>query len=317
MSDELHAQGPAWRQPRQGSEQDLRRMLLMAGGLASVLAVGFSGWSVLGHRHGGVPVIEAPSGPVRVRPDNPGGMQVSGLTDPAMVGDGSSGGTLAPPPETPDPQRLRAQVQAGQAPPSAAPSVTGPSVTASTGPVAPSPVSPSMPAVVAADRPATAIPSEGASSPSPSAPLARLATPAAVPAPPPARLVSRAEAPVAARAEAPVSRPGAAAPAPVVAASVAAPPVLAAAPQAAAQAGAVQVQLAAMDSQSGATTEWDRLSRRMPELLEGRHPDVQQVERDGRTLYRVRLGGFADMAQAIGFCAKVRAKGGGCSIAAF
>ena len=81
--------------------------------------------------------------------------------------------------------------------------------------------------------------------------------------------------------------------------------------------GAVAVQLAAMDSQATADSEWSRLSHRMPDLLDGRHPDITRVDRDGRTLFRVRLGGFGDMAQAIGFCAKVRAKGGGCSIAAF
>ncbi len=116
MSDEIEVGGPAWRQPRvRGLDPDLRRMLLVAAAAGGALVLVLGGWSMLGHRNRGVPVIEAPSGPVRVRPENPGGMSVGVLPGP-VDGDGGEG-TLAPPPEAPDPQRLRAQVQAGQAPP--------------------------------------------------------------------------------------------------------------------------------------------------------------------------------------------------------
>jgi hypothetical protein len=77
------------------------------------------------------------------------------------------------------------------------------------------------------------------------------------------------------------------------------------------------VQLAALASQEAAMTEWQRLSKRMPDLLASRHPAVQRVDVDGKTFFRLRTGGFADIAQATAFCTEVRAKGGGCSIASF
>ncbi len=55
----------------------------------------------------------------------------------------------------------------------------------------------------------------------------------------------------------------------------------------------------------------------MPSLLASRQPDVTRFEHDGKTFWRLRTGGFSDIAQATQFCEQVRAKGGGCSIAAF
>ena len=101
---------------------------------------------------------------------------------------------------------------------------------------------------------------------------------------------------------------------PVITRSPAAhPPVAAAAPSA----GGAEVQLAAMDSERAAMTEWTRLSKRMPELLASHHPSVVEAQRDGKTLFRLRTGGFADIAQATAFCTQVKSKGGGCAIASF
>ena len=77
------------------------------------------------------------------------------------------------------------------------------------------------------------------------------------------------------------------------------------------------VQLAAVDTEQAAKTEWQRLAKKIPDLLGRREPVVQKAERDGKTVWRIRLGGFADTAEATSFCSKVRAKGGACSLATF
>ena len=77
------------------------------------------------------------------------------------------------------------------------------------------------------------------------------------------------------------------------------------------------VQLAALGSEEAAREEWEKLSKRMPDLLNGRHPAFSRTEHDGHTLWRIRTSGFADVAQARIFCDRVRQKGGGCSVADF
>ena len=77
------------------------------------------------------------------------------------------------------------------------------------------------------------------------------------------------------------------------------------------------VQLAAVTSEEAAHTEWQQLSKRMPDLLNGRQPNYSRTERDGHAFWRVRTTGFTDVTQARTFCEHVRAKGGGCSVTDF
>ena len=77
------------------------------------------------------------------------------------------------------------------------------------------------------------------------------------------------------------------------------------------------VQLAALTSEDAAHAEWAQLVKKMPDLLSGRQPHFSRIERDGRTFWRVRTSGFADVGQARGFCDRVRAKSVGCSVAEF
>jgi hypothetical protein len=77
------------------------------------------------------------------------------------------------------------------------------------------------------------------------------------------------------------------------------------------------VQLAALGSEEAARAEWANLNKRIPDLLGGHQPSFSKTERDGKVFWRLRTGGFTDMAQATSFCERARAKGASCSIASF
>src|ERR1700722_20708300 len=103
-----HLSGPMYRPSRddyQGVDAGTKRILYLmgAGGLAILL--GFGAYRVIGHAGGGVvPVIQAEQGPLRVKPDNPGGMTVTEQTKQADPNDSH----LAPAAEEPAPAALRA-----------------------------------------------------------------------------------------------------------------------------------------------------------------------------------------------------------------
>ncbi len=248
MSDDLDLDIPVqhtYRVPRhrRGMDGATRRLAIIAGTLGGGLVLLVGGWSLMGHHSSGVPVIEADSTPLRVKPTNPGGMSVAGSND-EILSDGAdpSTGKLAPASETPAPQDMKPPAVAS-APPVAATPVPAPAAPAST-PVAAAPAP--------AAKPPTAV-------------AARTA-----PADHPAR-----------------------------------------------PAGRTMVQLAALSSEDAAKAEWARLDKRMPGLLSNHQPAVSRIERDGKVYWRLRTGGFADIAQATAFCEQVRAKGNGCSIADF
>lgn len=255
MSDDLSIPSPTYRVPRhsRGLDPATRRLALIAGGLGGALILAIGGWTVL-HRHSGqVPVIQADSGPVRVKPENPGGMQVAGANEDILSGGTGNGhDQLAPPPEVPAPQDLR------------------------TPPPAPKPQQAAL----------------------------------APPAPPPATA-----------AQAPAPAPQAAAkPAPEKPAAAPAPEHRVAAPALAHSSPAARhalVQLAAVSSEDAAKAEWQRLEKRMGDLLSRHQPNFSKTEHDGRTLWRIRTGGFSDPAEATAFCRQVRAKGAACTVADF
>jgi cell division septation protein DedD len=241
---------PSYRIQREASAMPWR-LLAMAGGIVAVAAVGMGGWWAW-TSYGGlrsVPLVEAPPGPHKVRPDDPGGLRVPNqneliLERPAArqqaAGRNAQPSTVAPGAENPDFGGLRAAVQ----PP---------------------------------PRPATP-------------------APAATPAP-------QAAAPVAQTTQQPQAAPAAAPPA--AAPQRVAPPV----PN-----GRVQVQLGALTSEDAARAEWDRLSRRAPELFQGRSPTIARLDRGAEQtpLFRLRTGGIANQEQAGQFCEQVRARGGAC-----
>ncbi len=254
MSEAVRESAPAYRVPRRGMDPTTKRLAIIATGLGGVLLLILGASNLKGHGERPVPVVEADTRPLRVKPENPGGMQIAGANDEIMSGDaGTEADKLLPPPEVPMPEALRppappepaVAAHARTAPGTAEPPVAGPAVA---GPAVADPVPNSRPSTAAA----------------------------------------------------PEHR------APAKAASIAP-----------ATANATQVQLAAMESEQLATAEWQRLLRRMPDVLGGRQPAVLKAERDGKTIWRLRTGGFSDAAQANAFCERVKSKGAGCSVASF
>jgi hypothetical protein len=252
-------------------DQGTKRLAIIAGGLGGALLLIVGVWSASGHHGGAVPVIEADARPMRVKPENPGGLQIAGANDEILSGDaGPQADKLLPPPEAPAPQALKDQKPAAQMAkdhpqPSKDQKSAGPAATAT----APAPT---QAAAVSAERPGPA--------PAATAAVASERKPAAAP-----------------------EQKQTAAPAQ---------------PASAAPAGwSTRVQLAAFTNEQAAMAEWQRLSKRMPDILNGRHPAVMKAEHDGRTIWRLRTGAFSDTAQATAFCERVRAKGAGCSIASF
>ncbi len=87
----------------------------------------------------------------------------------------------------------------------------------------------------------------------------------------------------------------------------------AAAPEPAPRTGRVMVQLAAVTSEEGARSEFERISRRVPDLFEGLTPVVQRLDRDGQIpLFRVRARGFNDQDSARQFCEALRGRNFAC-----
>lgn len=259
---------PAWRRARRRV-----RWVFWLGGLAIASLVGAVAMQLLGGmpREGDeVPLIAADPTPVRVRPEDPGGMRIADMDkavyDQLQRGPRQGGApgaprveSLLPPPEAPRPL-----------------------------PVAP----PSLPAQRAALTEGPTPREEARAPDQPGAPpQPAQALPPPAPAPQPA---------------APAAQPSQT--------QAAAPPGVAAAPAPAAS-GRIQVQLAAVPTEAAANAEWERLRRRMPDLLGNRRPSISRGEREGQPFFRVRTGAFEDAAQARAFCDQVRARGGSCFVA--
>src|SRR6185312_4627642 len=152
------------------------------------------------------------------------------------------------------------------------------------------PAPPAAPATPAPTlRPALSTQPPAAAKPAPAA------TPAALkPAP-------KAEAPVAkpppAKPQAPKPEPKAATPAP-----------------AAKTPGAAAVQIGAFSSQALADKGWADAAAISPGLAAGKGKSVEKVDKDGKTLFRTQVTGFASRADAAAFCDKLKAAGKACFV---
>jgi hypothetical protein len=252
-------------------------MIIIAG---SVLAVGaVIAALVWGFTRGGgrqAPLIEADARPIKVRPDNPGGLRVPNQDE--LIFDRNRGpraqasGGLAPEAENPRVDQLRAQL-AERAAQEAARNAPPPAVVAP-GPAAPAPAAPE------------------AAAPRNGAPAAAGAPQANTPRNAPAGTASA------------LNAPNLPAPVPQTASRFAPVPN-----------GRAQVQLGALPSEAGAQAEWQRLQRRAPEFLGNRRVTLTPFEREGQTpLYRIRTGGFADAATARAFCEEMKGRSIRCTV---
>ncbi len=93
---------------RDGIDANTKRLALIAGGIGAALLLLMGGWSLMGHRHTGVPVIQADSRPVRERPVNKGGLAVEGADETILSGEAEGKAVVAPAPEAPALAALKA-----------------------------------------------------------------------------------------------------------------------------------------------------------------------------------------------------------------
>ncbi|HEY1933222.1 MAG TPA: SPOR domain-containing protein [Acetobacteraceae bacterium] len=75
---------------------------------------------------------------------------------------------------------------------------------------------------------------------------------------------------------------------------------------------ATTVQLAAAGTAQNAVQAWQALQKRLPRLVRGHPPEVSSADVNGRMVWRLRTRGFATIAEADSFCARVRAAKSNC-----
>ncbi|MGI4877850.1 MAG: SPOR domain-containing protein [Janthinobacterium lividum] len=228
------------------------------------------------------PLIAADTGPYKLAPTDPGGASVAGITDSiAAAGRGDDPGSAIDTTATPEEPLARP----------------------GTAPEPPTDLLPHTAAQVTA--PAAPIVAPPARAPAAVAPVKIAPAPIAAPVTPP----------VADRPKPkpkPVVAPEAAKPKfdPLADAPASAPPPKPAKPTG----GSAALQLGAFSTEAKADAAWSAAVGHAPALA-ALSKRVEPIERDGKTLYRLRAGGVASRAAASELCAKVKAGGDACLVA--
>ncbi len=79
--------------------------------------------------------------------------------------------------------------------------------------------------------------------------------------------------------------------------------------------GPFVAQVAALQSEVGVDTAWQRLASRAPDLFAQAHLDVERADLGARgTYYRIRAGYFADRDNATRFCDRIAQMGQDCIV---
>jgi len=311
-SDALEFEPVAAKMRRGGGFLKTLLILVLAGG-GGAATWAFYGDKIKGLFHdpeADIPVVRADASPVKVRPENPGGLQVPNrdkLVYSRMQGGGTAEGSverLLPPPETPLP---RPGSDGGSGPGGRTITVTPetPLETASgapsarvrdVAPIEPPPRVDRIPKVTdvaRAERPAPApppaVPSKPVSQQSLAQPQASAPAPTSDPAP-----LSRAPAPT----QLPAAQQVATRTVPAVGST------------------SYRVQLAAARSAEAARGEWDRLRRKNLDLLGDLGLTVTKVDLGAvkGIFYRLRVGPLAGEKEARALCKALAARKVGCLV---
>lgn len=284
--------------------------------LALIVGIGVWGYGVVSRDVSGVPIVQAMSGPMRITPADPGGTlaEHQGLAVNAVAGQGAAAAPvdqliLAPTPAglQADDVALGAMARAEGAPafqPSLAreAQIVDPPPSPATNPESADPVDNGVlfdltAQIAAQSKPLSPLPQDAQDDV-----MAALA--ATIPAAPAAAAPKLFTGPGLARSLRPQLRPAGLASAPrapqvILSTSTTVPEID---PQTL-PAGTRLVQIGAFDSPDAARTEWQRLSGRFGDYLEGKDRVIQRATSGGRVFYRLRAHGFEDLSDARRFCA--------------
>lgn len=299
-------QAPAER-PRKRTATSAAILILGVGAFGGIIYYAYS----QGMRAGTesvAPILRADPTPTKVKPDQPGGLDVP-HQDKLVYDRLSPGGNagqpeverLLPPPEVPleRPKAEPPPEQAAQAPAEVPPPE----------PVPPAATSAPPPATAPANPPA-ADPRFATGGPIPLTPQAQPPKPVPPPATTAAQPPAKPLTPPTAQQAAPVpAKPTTPPPSQTAALPATPPPATTPAP-----AGAVRVQVGAVDAESKAAAEWSRLQRKFPGELGGLSMRTTRVEVPGKgTFFRIQAGPV-EGSRASQVCAALKAQGVGCII---
>jgi hypothetical protein len=211
----------------------------------------------------------------------------------------SSAPVFAAPPEQPQPRP--APVIAQPAPPPVASPAQVAASGATSKPAAPAPAAPAAAVVAVAPAPVNAVP------------MGRAPVPATSTAKAPKAAAPKSQAKgdeiADLLAKSPTAKTAAVKPAPAPVAKT----ETEAAPRPAAH-GAAVVQIGAYSSAGLAGKGWSDIAAAFPGEMSGKGKLVEGVDKDGKTLYRAAVSGFASHADAAAFCAKLKAAGRPCIV---
>jgi len=267
--------------------------------LGLVVGAGVWGYKLLVRDVTGIPVVRAIDGPMREQPDDPGGLQAAhqGLSVNNVAAEGTAAApadrlVLAPPPiqlDTNDAPADPNQSAALVVPPAPAEENSEPrteSIT-SLAPIQSNDVDNAIDQVLASVTAET------------------VETPAAQSEPAPRQVTEGLGTSLRPKLR-PAKR---SAPAPVEVASAAQNIEVAAGTL---PAGTRLVQLGAFASAEIARAEWDKLQGKFGDYLSDKQRVVQKAESGGRTFYRLRAMGFADLSDARRLCSALKAENADC-----